>query len=1279
MTKSLRLFSTLFIGILLVTFSYLTVDYSLPLYNSFGNAQWVEDILSARLKQPVTIGQISTQWHGLQPVVEITDFAILNPDRSKALHVNYLRFGVNLFASFMKWKIIPGDISLEGSHLILKELPDGKLDINGVPALQADLRSKNSVKIDYLIDSFLTTGLKNIKDLDITWYDKTGRVVLPISHLNFTEHSHFLFHRFKGHALIWNQSPATFKGNTFGSFLLKKMLYTSNRFDITNLHLENYKGLSQFTKGFAVKEGVGKLILQIAAKPNQALNFSGQFDGHNINIVTDHLVKYAVSSLATDFYLSHKPNHWYAGLNHFNLTIGNEVLPIHKLSYEQNTETKRQIIKLDLLPIEKMIGFALENHLLSDSIKIKLTGLKPSGSIKHFSLERGSNSSTDLIIKGDLQNISFASWQKYPGIQNLSGQLDFSPLQGKFNLSSSNSIFQFQPMFRSPILVKKSRGQVIWQHDASNNLLIKIKNIALKLKAAEATGYLNIILPKEKGSPEVNSKVSFKIKDVTEISTLYPVTTTPVAVVKWLDKSIKGGVLDKGIFILNGRLSDFPFDKGNGKFLISGQLENGKLHYLDSWPDIENLKARLLFKGRSMTIISHYATTLGARISYVNARIDNLEKSILNIKGKLETLNHQVVKVNSTNNPLLHSFSLPYLDKLSVRGKWQLGLNLLLPLDKTMTFGNKFSGSVRLDQVDITTDDLSINKLMGNINFSENSFNTQNLIGNLASYPFQLTSTTNTLPEGQNIHMLLRGNIGTLALQKMSKLTLLNAFKGGSAYQMSADILKPAEGQLHSKVTIDSNLQGIKADLPQPFDKLSQTSLPSHFIFEQQGPHRKIAFNYGDKIKAIFAYKQNHNQYLFDRGSVAFNNEASKLPLSQGLKIEGNLTSFNLDTWKPFLSSTKTTSWHDKISHLYALINHVNLRIDEVQLGGLNFQKLNITSASTPDALSFFINSIGTQGEIKMPKTFPAYPIKINLQSFQLPPKQAIENKLSPNDIPPVDLSITDLRYKNKLIKNIDLKLRPEGNNLFIKQLSLKEPSLKIIAQGVWRKMKGHQETVLKGNMDSSNLGAILNQWQLTDNVVKGTGEAHFNLSWADSPLNLESKLLSGTIDLRFSKGRIIKLSNQANFGMGMGRMLTLFSLQTLPRRLMLDFSDLTEPGFSFDEMKGVLQFRQGNVYTDNASMDGPVAKVRIWGRIGLGAKDYNLRLSINPYVTSSLPVVATLTAGPIVGAATWLIDKVFSHQVKQMTEIHYNVTGSWDNPNLKNLTEHTNNGQRNE
>jgi uncharacterized protein YhdP len=67
-----------------------------------------------------------------------------------------------------------------------------------------------------------------------------------------------------------------------------------------------------------------------------------------------------------------------------------------------------------------------------------------------------------------------------------------------------------------------------------------------------------------------------------------------------------------------------------------------------------------------------------------------------------------------------------------------------------------------------------------------------------------------------------------------------------------------------------------------------------------------------------------------------------------------------------------------------------------------------------------------------------------------------------------------------------------------------------------------------------------------------------------------------------------------------------LLSLQTLPRRLTLDFSDVFKKGLTFDRIKGSFLLERGDAYTTNLYLDGPAARIDISGRTGLAVNDYD-------------------------------------------------------------------------
>jgi uncharacterized protein YhdP len=131
--------------------------------------------------------------------------------------------------------------------------------------------------------------------------------------------------------------------------------------------------------------------------------------------------------------------------------------------------------------------------------------------------------------------------------------------------------------------------------------------------------------------------------------------------------------------------------------------------------------------------------------------------------------------------------------------------------------------------------------------------------------------------------------------------------------------------------------------------------------------------------------------------------------------------------------------------------------------------------------------------------------------------------------------------------------------------------------------------------------------------------------------------------------------------------MLGLASVAELPRRLALDFSDVTDKGFAFDTVRGDFQLHDGSAYTDNVLVKGPAAEIGLIGRVGLKNHDYDQTAVVTGNVSNTLPLAA-LAAGPVAGGAVWLFTQVFKQPLKGLVRGYYRITGSWDNPTVERI-----------
>ncbi len=117
-----------------------------------------------------------------------------------------------------------------------------------------------------------------------------------------------------------------------------------------------------------------------------------------------------------------------------------------------------------------------------------------------------------------------------------------------------------------------------------------------------------------------------------------------------------------------------------------------------------------------------------------------------------------------------------------------------------------------------------------------------------------------------------------------------------------------------------------------------------------------------------------------------------------------------------------------------------------------------------------------------------------------------------------------------------------------------------------------------------------------------------------------------------------------------------------------MDFSDTFKKGFSFDKAEGTFNLDRGDAYTNDFMIEGPAGTIEITGRTGLVTQDFDQLVTINPAISTTIPVAGALAGGPAVGVALIVAQKIFGKTVDKVSTSKYTVTGSWDNPSIEKL-----------
>ena len=197
--------------------------------------------------------------------------------------------------------------------------------------------------------------------------------------------------------------------------------------------------------------------------------------------------------------------------------------------------------------------------------------------------------------------------------------------------------------------------------------------------------------------------------------------------------------------------------------------------------------------------------------------------------------------------------------------------------------------------------------------------------------------------------------------------------------------------------------------------------------------------------------------------------------------------------------------------------------------------------------------------------------------------------------------------------------------------------------------------------MESDDVGKLLDRLGYAGVVSGATAKLEGQIGWQGAPTDFDFASLDGDMALDATRGQFLKVKP------GAGRLLGLISLQSLPRRITLDFRDVFSEGFGFDSIASKLTLNRGIMRTDRLQIDGPAARVLMSGETDLKNETQRLHVIVQPELGTTAAIGVALV-NPVAGVATLLANKLLQNPLNQIFGFAYLVTGTWDNPKVEKL-----------
>jgi uncharacterized protein YhdP len=467
-------------------------------------------------------------------------------------------------------------------------------------------------------------------------------------------------------------------------------------------------------------------------------------------------------------------------------------------------------------------------------------------------------------------------------------------------------------------------------------------------------------------------------------------------------------------------------------------------------------------------------------------------------------------------------------------------------------------------------------------------------------------------------------------------------------------------------IAVRSDLDGMAVSMPPPIGKAPGAPRPVSFAIELPGDGRIESFgNLADDVRWTLAFARNDAGWDFDRGMVAVGGATPGEPEVRGLHVEGHAAVLDLDEWLA-LSRLRV---EDGGPGFAERIRSIDVVVDDLYVIGQHLAQHRVIVNRS--ALDWAVQLDGEQaiGSLSVPYDFGGdRPLTLDMKKLVLP---GGDENASPDDrqpdprtLPQIIVSAEDFTLGERHLGRLAADFRKTGAGLEAASIETSNDTFEIRGRAGWivdASDEIGQRSYVAARLTSSNVGRTLRSLDYDVGIQSESLDAQFDVTWSGGPREDFLASLDGTVRVRFGSGQLDEVEP------GAGRVFGLMSIVALPRRLSLDFRDVFDKGFGFDEITGTFRLENGEAYTCDLSLKGPAADIGIVGRAGLLARDYDQTAVVSANVGNTLPVLGAVVAGPQVAAALLIFSQIFKKPLQEMGQVYYGIEGDWSNPVIDN------------
>ena len=1262
-------------------FAFAVIFLALRYWLLPGVEQYRGDIVAAISRSiglQVKIGALATDWQGLRPRLSISDVRIYDRDGREALVLPAVE-NVVAWRSLAARELRLHSFLIDGPKLTVRRDAGGEIYVAGIRISgEGDGR---------LSDWILSQGRIIIRGAEIEWLDESRKAPpLKLSALNLRlendgdEHLVGLSARPPRELGPGMEVRASLEGGS-----VKRPSQWNGRVyaEFGYVDLAGWRAWVDYP--LDVRRGEGALRLWATLSGGRITQGTADVALTNVSArLAKDLPVLEVSTVVGRVYARETPRGYDFGVR--NLALASPGSPAmsatsFRATWEPgavgagaaqaaaaNTLKQRGSVSANLIELAPLAQVAEYMPFPADLRKL-LAELAPQGNLLDVKFDWTGELPDQAVFtaKTRFAGLTLNAWRSIPGFAGLSGSVEATEKKGTVVLASRKSELDLPRVFPQPrIALDSLSGELGWERTESG-VAVRLANLSYANHDLAGTAYGSYTWTGE-GPGVVDLTAQLSRADGKNTAKYLPLSTLMGARTRdWVAAAVLSGQASDARLRLQGDLRDFPFtDPAKGLFQVTAKVSDVVLDYVSGWPRIDGIEGDLLFERDRIDIVGRSASILGVRLANVRVNLPSMldPDPKLHIDGGAEGATALFLDYirQSPVKRMVEGFT----DGMSSLGRGKLRLRLELALHEMDK--SKVAGEYQFVANTVTLDARlpPVERATGRVKFTESSIAIEDVRGQL--FGDQLRLSGGSTPDA-GVVVTAEGRATVEGLRQLFDHPWRRRMAGAARYTA---MIAVKEGR--TQVSFESALEGVSSSLPAPLAKSAGETLPLRVdVFPGDGRDR-ISIALGPQTGRIVSAEflrgvqggappggaQIAAPLQLQRSLVTFYpvpGETPRIPERRGMTLRGALPALDLDRWLPLFAEGDGTG--EGVSY--------DLKVGVLDVLGKRMRAVTMQGAT--DAAGWSANMATTEfaGDLVY-RAEGSGRLVARMTRFSLPedsPGTKVGTEPAPaaaplKDLPAVDIVAESFTHRGRKLGRVEVQARHEGKDWRIDKLAMTNPDSSLSGSGLWKPGEGSR-TSLDFKLEVSDVGVFLERFGYPEHLKGGRGKLEGPISWGGDPLTLDYATLSGSLQMQAEDGQFLQIEP------GIGKLVSLMSLQMLPRRIALDFRDVFSKGFQFDRIASSMAIERGVMAVKEFHMRGPAADVNMTGQIDLSFETQNLNVKVIPQLGDTASTVMGLV-NPVVGVATLIAGRIFKNPLGKLFAYDYLITGTWTDPKIEKL-----------